>query len=254
MHRGDDVASDVALVEGVRAMLRHRAQRAREFRVLQYVTHGPGLAAGPVEIGGGRGLLGQRLVAGQQLVQARRNGEALLGQPDGGLEQVGPRQHAMHHVRQFQAAQQARHADRHAVIDGLRERQRFALGVEESVGTRRRGRGLAAVVGLQAAAAGRIQHHERAAADAGGLRFHQIQHQLGRDGGVHHAAAPAQHFIAGAGRQRLADTIAKCEARASSRARVPLAASGLRSSAAGGVRAQAAGMAAIAAASRIAAA
>ncbi|MCY1533363.1 hypothetical protein D9M68_686870 [compost metagenome] len=167
------------------------------------MADGPGLAARRVEIGRRRGLRGQRLVARQQRVQARRHGEALLGQPDRGLEQVGPGQHAILFVRQFQAAQQAGHADGHAVIDSLRERQRLALGIQEAVLAGRRGRGLAAVVGLDAAGPSRIQHHERAAADAGGLRLHQVQHQLGSDGGVHHAATPAQHVVARLRRERV---------------------------------------------------
>ncbi|MCY1214229.1 hypothetical protein D9M72_260370 [compost metagenome] len=226
MHRGDDVPGDAALVERVRAAFRHRAQGAREFRVLQHVANRPGRAAGRVEIGRRRGLRGQRLVAGQQRVQARRHGEALLRQPDRGLEQVGPGQRAVLFVRQLQSAQQAGHADRHAVVDGLRERQRFALGIQEAVLAGRGGRGLAAVVGLDAAGPGRIQHHERAAADARGLRLHQVQHHLGRDGGVHYAAAPAQHFVAGLRRQRIGRH--HHEMRGPRQLTVPRAAGGLR--------------------------
>ncbi|MNV67115.1 hypothetical protein D3C71_1599020 [compost metagenome] len=99
-------------------------------------------------------------------MQARRHGKAVFGKPDGGLEQVGPGQHARLLVRQFQAAQQARHADRHAVVHGLRERQRLALGVQEAIRARCGGRGFAAVIGLDATGLGRIQHEERAPANA----------------------------------------------------------------------------------------
>ncbi len=39
-----------------------------------------------------------------------------------------------------------------------------------------------------------VDQHEGAAADAGGFRLDQAQHHLGGDGGVHRAAAGAQHL------------------------------------------------------------
>ena len=160
------------------------------------MPHRPGLAVGRVEIGRGGRLLRQRLVAGQQRVQARRYRKALLGQADGRREQVRPGQLAVLLVRQLQPAQQSRRGHGHAVVDGLREGQGLAVGIKEAVLASGHRRGFTGIVGQDALLPRRVQHQESAAADAGGLRLDQVQHQLRGDGRIHGAAASPQHFVA----------------------------------------------------------
>ncbi|CFN43426.1 Uncharacterised protein [Bordetella pertussis] len=201
-HRRHDVARDRPAVEGIGPLARDAAQRGRELGIPQPVADRPGLPVGAVEVARRRGLRRQRLVAGDGLVQARRHGEPLLGHRDGRLEQGLPWQLAVLAMRQLQAAQQARRADRAAVVDRFGIRQRLALA-QEAVGPRSRGRGLAAVVDAQLAGAAVVVHHEGAAAYARGLRLDQVQHQLRGDDGVGGAAAGPQDTVAGLAGQRV---------------------------------------------------
>ncbi|MNV44919.1 hypothetical protein D3C71_1366970 [compost metagenome] len=61
VHRGHDVAGDVALIERI---------RAGEFRILQHMAHRPRRAVRRIEICRGSSLLGQGLIACQERSQA----------------------------------------------------------------------------------------------------------------------------------------------------------------------------------------
>ncbi len=83
--------------------LRHRAlqQRGRATRgdafqhlgqlgVLQHMAHRPGPAGGVVEVARGHRVLDEVLLVGQHGGEARADLEALLGELDGGLDQLRP--------------------------------------------------------------------------------------------------------------------------------------------------------------------
>ncbi len=144
----------------------------------------------------------QRRVLGDLGGQSGRHRKTPLGQPDGLGEQPLPGQPPIGAVRRLQHAQRARHADRPPPDSGLVEVQLLPVGGQEQVGTGRRRRRLAAVPGAHPAGDGIVMQHQRAAAEPGGLRFHQRQHQLGGDGGIHRRAARAQDGQPGRGRQR----------------------------------------------------
>src|SRR5262249_56048414 len=82
----------------------------------------------------------------EQRVEPHRDDEALIGELDRGLEQLGPGQLAVLAMRKLEHPEHARHADRETADADLRERRGSAVVGEEHVRRRGRGRGLAALV------------------------------------------------------------------------------------------------------------
>ena len=140
------------------------------------------------------------LEAVQEAVKARRNLEAVFGELYRRGEQVGPRQAAVLAMRELEHAQRARHSDGETADADVPERLRASVRAEEHVGCRCRRSRLAAFVGRDGAGTpvlGRgVDEHERPAADAGGLRLDERQHELHGDRGVDRAAARAQDLPA----------------------------------------------------------
>lgn len=134
-------------------------------------------------------------------MQPGADGEALVGQRDGGLEQARPGQLAVLAVGLREHRHRAGGAHRAAAGHGHHEGQGLALFVEEELLVGPGGRGLAAIEGLDAAPV--VVQQEGTAADAAGLRLHQREHHLHGDGRVHRAAAGAQDARAGLSGQRV---------------------------------------------------
>lgn len=142
-----------------------------------------------------RPRLVEQPIGRQQRVQARGDREALLGERQRGLEQRRPAQPAVPPMCLAQQREHARDADGPPASDRGGERQRLAVHVEKAVRRRRCRRGLATVVGDRRVAARVVDQHERAAADARGLRLDQRQNELRGDRGIDRAAAAAQHPV-----------------------------------------------------------
>ena len=171
------------------------------FGVAQHMAHGPGLTLRVVEIAGGQWVLFQVRVGLQQGVQAGADLETLLGQGDGRLQQARPRQAAVLAVRGFEHAHGTRHTHRAAAEHRLVEGQGLAVFGQKLVGTRTRRGGFAPIVGRDLPAV-KVQQ-EGAAPNAAGLRLHQPQHHLHRNGRVEGGAARAQDLVSGIGGQRV---------------------------------------------------
>ena len=99
-------------------------------------------------------------------------------------------------VGHLQHAQNTRHAHGTAADHGLEELHRPAVITEEQFFRGTAGRCFTSIIGRDVAGACIVVEQEGAAADAGGLRFNERQHQLCSHCGVHCAAAPA-HDIDG---------------------------------------------------------
>jgi hypothetical protein len=133
---------------------------------------GQGLPAGVVEIGGRHRVFGEVFLVGQQGVEPRADLEAAIGQRDGRLEQLRPGQLAMLAMRHLQHAHRARHAHRaaadHGIVEGIglpsAPRKSFSSAAAGAVSRPSKASTLAPVVVQQ----------EGAAADAAGLRLHQV--------------------------------------------------------------------------------
>ena len=188
-----------ALVEGIRAFFGNQLEGLRQARVFQHPTDRERLAVGLVKVGRSLGVLAQSTVCQQQGVQAWRDFEALFSQGDGGLEQLGPRQFAMLLVGFFQHAQGAGHAHGTATHGGFIKRHGLTVVEHEDFFMGQVGRGFAAIKSLQFAAV--VVQQERTAANAAGLRFHQGEHHLHRNGGVHRRATRFQNVVARLGSQ-----------------------------------------------------
>jgi len=95
-------------------------------------------------------------------------------------------------VEGFERAQRAWHTDAEAAEHRLAEGARTAID-EEAVRRCRRGRRLASIVALKGLAPRVPVQDEGAAADPGGLRLDQIEHQLHGHRGIGGIAPGAQH-------------------------------------------------------------
>jgi len=196
-HRADDLARDVARVERVRPVDGDPAQREGVGRVPQRRArlHGSWRAA----LAGGEEQPARLRVLRQiggglrnRIRQPGRHGEALFGERDRRGEQRRPRQFAVPVVRSREQGHRARHADRQpADGDVVTLRRRAGVGEEHPL-VGGRGRRLAAIEGVDLAAAGVVGEHEAAAAEAGRLRLHKTQHELRGDGGVGRRSALLQ--------------------------------------------------------------
>ena len=197
---GDHGLGQGAAVEGVGALVGQGTQHPGQGRVGESGSCRLGGAIGLVEIGAGIRVPGEIGILGQQGGQAWAYHKPLLSQGDGGREQAGPGQFAIALVRQGQGAYRAGDPHgapaHHAVVEG----HRLAISHEQLI----RGGGGGRFPTIHGGNPFAIPYqHEGAAADAGGLRLHQGQHQLHRDGGIHRRAARLDHLIAGIHRQRV---------------------------------------------------
>ncbi len=102
------------LVERVGATRRDGPQGRGELRILEPVPDGQRAAAVGEEIAPRRRHEARRAIETQQEVQALRNLEAVVGDADGRLEQLGPRQLAVLLVYVLQQPHEAGNADAEA--------------------------------------------------------------------------------------------------------------------------------------------
>ncbi len=200
VHLGHHGLGQRAAIEGVRPLACQGTQHLGQGRVGQPAARRSGAAVGLIEVGPRIRVFCKIGILGQQRGQPRAYHESLLREGDGGLEQAGPGQLAVTLVGQRQCPHRAGGAHRapahHAVVEG----HRLAILHEQLIGGGGGGR-LATIHGGYLFA---VPHqHEGATADAGGLRLHQGQHQLHRDGGIHRTAAGLDHLVARLHRQRV---------------------------------------------------
>ena len=130
--------------------------------------------------------------------------EPLTGERDRRRDQVGERELArtIFAPCEFEAGDRARHADGKARIARL-ERIGLAIGVEEHVLGRRRGRGLAIVDRNRLIAIGAMDQHEAAAADVAGARQGDGERKADRNRRIDGVAAALQDVEPDPRRRRL---------------------------------------------------
>ena len=201
-HGLDDSLRDAPLVERAGAALGDAAQGRGELGVPHEVADGPRIAAPIEEMAASPRGEALRALPSQQHVKARRDREPLLGQPDRRGKQPRPGEASVLLMQGLQEPHRAGNADAGTAADGLGKRERGAIHKEAVGPGGGRGR-LAPVVGLQLPAGGLPVEGERTAANARGLRFDQVQHQLHADGGVGRAATGPQQLQARFNRQRV---------------------------------------------------
>ena len=188
------------LEQGAAAPLGDTAQHMGVFGVAQHMAHGPGSAIGLVEKAQGQRVFFEQCVGVQQGVQTGADPKALLGQRDGGCQQLRPRQAAVLAVGHLQHPHHTWHAHRMAALHGIGKRQGLAL-VHEHVCAGAGGGGFAPVVRGDFLAI-KVQQ-KRAATNATRLRLHQTQHHLHGNGRIQRRAACAQHLVPRIGGQRV---------------------------------------------------
>ena len=142
---------------------------------------------------------------GDGLRQPVADDDPLVGEVDGGAEQLVPVGPAVFGVNGFEHADDAGDADGPAAGAGVG--QGFgAVGVADPpqvvLGGGHRC-GLAAVVRLHLSGLGVVVEQEGSAADAGRLRFDESEHHLGADQGVGRGAALAQDLAGHLGGERV---------------------------------------------------
>ncbi len=201
LHLGDDLFGDRAFVQRVRAFVGDAFEHGGQRRVLQARADGFDAAIGVEEVRGHVRRLADDRIGRQQRVQARRNRKALLGQFDRRFEQLGPWQATVLFMRHFQRAQHARCPDRAPADLRLRERHRFAVGLQEQLLGGAGRCGFATVIRAHLFAV--PQHDHRAATDPGRLRLNQGQHRLHRNRRINRRTALTQHLAPGLGGQRI---------------------------------------------------
>src|SRR6185437_7585679 len=197
---GDDVLRDRPAIERIGAAGRDGAEGRGEGRVHETRSR---RAGGIVEIAARRLVQSQIGIARKQRGKPRRGGEALLREGDGRREERAPGKLSIAAMRQFEHAQQTGHADRAAADDRGIEGEGDAIGAEKSVGAFRRGRSLSAVERDDTTLGRRPIDEERAAADAGGLRLDEVEHELRGDCSVDGVAAATQDVAPRRGGERI---------------------------------------------------
>ena len=154
---------------------------------------------------GRRRMAGERLGGeGQRIGDVVVDGEALARERNRRGDQVGERELArtVFAPRELEPGDGPRHADGEAGKARL-ERIGLAVGVEEHVLGRRRGRGLAVVDRDRLIAIGAMDQHEAAAADVAGARQRDGEREADRDRRVDRVAAALQHVQPDPRRRRL---------------------------------------------------
>ena len=105
-------------------------------------------------------------------------------------------------MRRFQHGQCTRHANGPPAGHGFQEGHGPAIAQEQR-GRCGSGRGFPPIPGFDPAIGGAAEHDEGAAANAGGLRFHERQHRLHRHRGIQRTSAIPQHTKPGFNGQRM---------------------------------------------------
>jgi len=132
-HRGDDVRSDPAGIEGGGAIIGDRAQRRRQRLVDQHGADVLRPAVRGVEIAARRLEAFEICIMADQSVQTQRDRKAVLGKINCRLKQPRPWQLAMCLVGELEGAQHAGNADRSATDGSIEETARLAVRLEEAV-------------------------------------------------------------------------------------------------------------------------
>ena len=188
------------LIEGIRPLCGQSAQHLGQRRVGQPGACRFGAAIRLIEVGTRLRIPCQIGILGQQCGQPWTYYKSLFCQRDGGLEQRSPGQLAITLMGQSQGAQGTGNADRTAPDHPVIKRQRLAILHKQLVGGGSRRR-LAAIHRTHLVA---IPHQQqRSATDPGGLRLHQRQYQLHRNGGIDGTATGLDDLVARIHRQRV---------------------------------------------------
>ena len=202
-HRGLDIGGDAATVKGLGTRVGDLHQHVAECRVAQHLAGRLCATRFVAEVGVRRRFAAQRGFRIDRSREPGRDRESAIRDAYRGQEQRVPRQAPVVAMRQRQHAQQAGRTDRPTADHGGLEGERLARRIEEQVGPCGSRRGFAAVVGIEMPAMRSVMQHEAAAADAGRLRFDEVQHQLGGNCRIHRAAAARQHLQPGVGSKRM---------------------------------------------------
>ena len=205
LHRGDDLLRHRPAVEAGRAFAGDGLERRGEVVERDVIAGLLHAAVGPEKDARRRRMAGERLGGeGQRVGDVVVDGEALTRERDRGRDQVGERElaRAVFAPGELEAGDGPRHADREARIARL-ERIGLAVGVEEHVLGRRRGRGLAVVDRDRLIAIGAMDQHEAAAADIAGARQGDGERKADRDRRIDGVAAALQDVEPDPRRRRL---------------------------------------------------
>ena len=186
----DHVVGDLAAVERVAAVLRDRAQRLAEFRLVDHVAGHRRLAVRQqIALGVGAVLQFLELVLPVE-GDARRDDVALFRGLDRGLQQGVEPELAVIAQDRIPGIDRAGNADR--MRRG--QRHRIDLALEIPFGRRGHRRAAGAVIGDDLALALRLNQRKTIAADAGRLRLDDPEQRAGRDRGVRRGAAGTHHL------------------------------------------------------------
>ena len=202
---GHDVVGNFTGVKRLGATAGNGPERGRQRRIFQPGPGGFGAAIRLKKIAGARFTLrlNARRRTGNRHTQARRYGKTALGQGNGGGKQLSPRQLAVGLVRGFQHAQHTGGTYRQATIDRRHPVQRLAVRADKQIRRGRPRRGFTAIVGQHLGGALVKVQQEGPAANAGGLRLHQVQDHLHGNRRIHRAATLGQDTNARLHRQRM---------------------------------------------------
>ncbi len=151
LHRVGDVAGDLALVKGLGSVAGNRREGLGEGRIGELVAGGPRPSLGIEEISARFRREACRVLLGEQLGEAGRDGEAVAGKRDGRLEQLCPGKLAVFVMGELQRRKHAGDADRKSARHGGVARQRISLFIEKELGCGGGWRRLAAVDAFRAA-------------------------------------------------------------------------------------------------------
>ena len=193
----DDAARRRVIHARGAAFVRDPAQHEGEFGDAQGIADPERFTIGPVIECACRRIVAQQGILAQQLVQARRNRESVLGKPYGRDEQAFPLQFAVPAMRFLQHRQQAGDTDRLAARHQFRKWRQAAVGAHCKVGAGGTGRSLPSVPGRNLLAPCIPVEQETAAAESRRLWFDQVEHPLCGDRGVECIATQLQNFRGG---------------------------------------------------------
>ena len=205
LNRGDDLLRHRPRVEARRAIRGDRLKRRREV-VERDVIAGPFHASvGPEKHAGRRRMAGERFGRqGERIGDVVVDGETSASERDRRGDELGERElaGAVFAPGELEAGDRAGDADRKAGIARL-ERIGLAVGVEEHVLGRRRGRGLAVVDRDRLITISAMNQHEPAAADIAGARQGDGERKADRDCRIDGIAASLQDIEPDSRRLRL---------------------------------------------------
>ena len=197
LQKGRGVFRNVAAVKGIR-ILRNRPKGPRHILINKDVAHAERLAVLEPDLRGRRILRELLLPARKTLRQRGGDWKSLLGNLDGGREDLGERLRAVLLDRVRSAADRAGHRDRQRTI--FRD---AALGLVE-IDRRRPRREAGAVDELHLVRLRQIDEHEHVGAEAGHAGFDLALHRPRRHRGIDGVAAGLENPHARFGGERMA--------------------------------------------------